>query len=134
MLRIPTFLAPSTIPGAGIGLFTRAPVGKGTILWQFDPGLDRELLELPDDPQLRRWVLVYGYVPHDDPKRWVLCMDDARFFNHSDTPNCTDTDDFTRAGRDLAAGEELTSDYRAFCREPFAGFEHAGEVIRAAAQ
>lgn len=123
MLRIPTFLAPSAIPGAGLGLFTRDPVRRGTIIWQFDHGFDQEVRALPEDPILRRFVLVYGYCPHDEPKRWVLCMDDARFFNHSDTPNCTDTDDFTRAGRDLEAGEELTSDYRAFCRDPFSGFD-----------
>lgn len=125
MLRIPTYLAPSTIPGAGLGLFTRDAVPRGTVIWQFDPAFDREIFELPEDPLLRRYVLVYGYVPHDEPRRWVLCVDDARFFNHSDTPNCADTDDYTRAGRDLAAGEELTSDYRAFCRDPFAGFEAA---------
>lgn len=126
MLRIPTFLASSNIPNAGLGLFTRDAVPAGTILWQFDAGFDQEIRVLPEDPILRRYVLIYGYIPHDEPKRWVLCLDDARFFNHSDTPNCADLDDYTRAARDLRAGEELTSDYRAFCRDPFAGFEAAG--------
>ncbi len=48
----------------------------------------------------------------------MLCGDDARFFNHSDTPNCFDFPDerggTTVAARDIDPGEELTSDYASF--------------------
>ena len=130
MLRIPTFLAPSTIPGAGLGLFTRRALVPGEIVWQFDPDLDREIHTLPQDALLRRFVEVYGYVPHDEPRRWVLCVDDARFFNHADDPNCSDLDEYTRARRPIDAGEELTCDYRAFCRDPFGAFAAAPEAPR----
>jgi len=38
--------------------------------------------------------------------------------NHADAPNCDDSGDtFTVARRDIAAGEELTCDYRSFDEE-----------------
>lgn len=122
MLRIPTYLATSAIPGAGHGVFCRDFVPAGTLIWRFDPGLDLELTELPEDPELRRFVEVYGYMPLDDPPRWVICLDNGRFINHSDHPNTVDTVTETRAAHDLAPGTELTSDYRTFCRDPFLGW------------
>jgi len=122
MLRIPTYLAASAIPGAGLGLFCRGPVPAGAVIWRFDPGLDLVLTALPEEPVLRRFVEVYGYVPLEGPPRWVVCLDDARFINHADAPNTLDIPDLTAAARDLAPGEEITSDYRAFCRDPFGGW------------
>ena len=119
MLRIPTFLAPSRIPRAGLGLFCREAVPAGTVIWRFDPGLDVVLGALPPDPLLRRFVEVYGYQPLEGPRRWVVCLDDARFINHADAPNTRDDADVTLAARRLAPGEEITSDYRSFCRAPF---------------
>jgi hypothetical protein len=119
MLRIPTRLAPSRIPGAGLGLFTRDAAPAGALIWRFDPGLDVVLRDLPADPLLRRFVEVYGYMPLDGAPRWVVCLDDARFINHSDAPNTEDTEEITTAARDLTPGEEITSDYRRFCRRPF---------------
>ena len=49
---------------------------------------------------------------------YVLCGDNGRYFNRSDTPSTvSDAISFgdDRAARDLAAGEELTSDYRTIC-------------------
>ena len=58
MLRIPTYLAPSQIPGAGLGLYCRDLVREGTLVWRLDPGLDVILHRLPDEPVLRRFVQV----------------------------------------------------------------------------
>jgi uncharacterized protein len=49
---------------------------------------------------------------------YVLRGDNWRYFNHSDNPTTISNpisfgDD--RAARDLAVGEELTSDYRTIC-------------------
>jgi hypothetical protein len=119
MLRISTYLAPSRIPGAGLGLFCKERVREGTLIWRFDPGLDVVLEALPDDPVLRRFVEVYGYVPLDGPRRWIVCLDDGRFINHADAPNTRDDAETTTALFDLAPGTEITSDYRSFCRDPF---------------
>jgi hypothetical protein len=128
MLRIPTYLATSRIPGAGLGLFCRDVVPAGTLIWRFDPGLDLVIAALPEEPVSRRFVEIYGYMPLEGAPRWLICMDDARFINHADAPNTLDTPDTTIALRALAAGEEITSDYRSFCRNPFDGW-----VMRAAA-
>ncbi|HYZ34435.1 MAG TPA: SET domain-containing protein [Crenalkalicoccus sp.] len=127
MLRIPTYLASSRIAGAGLGLFAKSFVRAGTVIWRFDPGLDRVLAELPEEALLRRFVEVYGYVPIEGERRWVICLDDARFINHSDTPNTVDTPDLTVAAEDIGAGVEITSDYRAFCRDPFNGWRAGAE-------
>ena len=55
---------------------------------------------------------------HEELGLYVLCGDNGRYFNHSDAPNTVSSgisfgDD--RALRDLAIGEELTSDYRTIC-------------------
>ncbi|HEX8637422.1 MAG TPA: SET domain-containing protein [Pyrinomonadaceae bacterium] len=58
---------------------------------------------------------------------YVLCGDDARFFNHSAAPNCLDIcdggeNDITTAARDINAGEELTCDYALFDMDLIDGF------------
>jgi uncharacterized protein len=115
MLVVATFLAPSPIHG--IGLFAAAPIVAGSPVWRLDEPFDHVVdevalarLEVVAQLQIQR----YAYV---DPLRRarVLCADDARFFNHSDDPNCRDDPasgaSVTLAVRDIAAGEELTWDY-----------------------
>ena len=122
MMRIPTRVAASQIPGAGNGLFTECFVPAGQMIWQFDPGLDLLLDELPEDPILRAFVERYGYEPLGEPGRWLVCVDNGRFINHSDEPNTRDTRDHTFAMIDLPPGSEITSDYHAFCERPFLGW------------
>jgi hypothetical protein len=118
MLLIETRIGPS--PVHGIGLFAAHTVARGTPVWRFTPPFDLELppssLDALTAAQRDR-MLHYGYL---DPRlgTFILCCDDARFVNHSATPNLEAdfTDDphgVDRAARDIAAGEELTADYRA---------------------
>lgn len=116
MLRIPVRLDLSSIHG--LGAFAVEPIAKGTEVWRFTPGLDLDLdpaalEELPEG--CRETLFHYGYI---DPRlgRYILAIDDARFFNHSDTPNLVV--DFSQdpygvdlAARDIEPGEELTIDY-----------------------
>jgi SET domain-containing protein len=117
MLLVKTCLAPSRIHG--IGLFASEPIPRGTVVWRRNPAVDVALSD-GDLARLaepcRAQVLRYAYL---DPtiRRWILCGDDARFFNHADRPNCRDTrevDGETVAARDIEAGEELTADYTTF--------------------
>lgn len=70
----------------------------------------------------------YAY-QNPDTMNYVLCADDARFFNHSNEANthCVvdpeDEDTANVASRDIQKGEELTVDYREFDTDPFYGFE-----------
>ncbi len=115
MFRVPTFLGPSPIHGFGV--FTAVPLPGGTLLWDFTPGVDQALREdelMAFPPSWREWFERYCYL--NDEGLYILCGDNARFMNHSPTPNCDDSGVLTVTLRDIAAGEELTCDYRSFDR------------------
>jgi SET domain-containing protein len=121
MLLVKTYLAPSRIHG--IGLFAGQPIAKGTVVWRLDLVIDVELTEADIEalaPPAREQIRKYTYMDLVRGK-YVLCGDDARFFNHSDAPNCHDYPDgdggTTVAARDIGEGEELTSDYSRFDAE-----------------
>src|SRR3546814_2472048 len=87
MLLFDTELRASEIHG--IGVFLLEPVKEGDVIWRFDSRIDRvysenELGELP--PRLRQILRVYSTI-HEESGLWVLCGDNGRPFNHSDTPN-----------------------------------------------
>lgn len=111
MMLVKTTIGPS--PLHGIGIFAAEFIAKDTIIWSFQPGFDLRLSRQQIEqlaPPAREQTLRYCYADGDDH---ILCGDDARFFNWSETPNCT-TDDlqrYTIAARDIAVGEELTEDY-----------------------
>src|SRR5947209_11395104 len=118
MMLVKTYLDRSPING--IGIFAAEFIPEGTVLWEFNPLVDVRLtdeeisqLSLPCQEQVRKYS--YKEIPTG---LYVLCNDDARFFNHSSTPNCLDTgvsgSDVTYARRDIYPGEELTCDYAAF--------------------
>ena len=119
MLLVPTRIGPSTIHGTGV--FAHAPIAKGTAVWRFAKGLDMEFNPdiLPTLPaHVQQFFSQYGYVDRN-LKRIILCFDDARFVNHSDSPNVAtdyaqDPYGLDVALRDIAAGEELTMDYGGF--------------------
>jgi hypothetical protein len=118
MLMVGTELRSSPIHG--IGVFLTEPVRAGQVIWRFDSRVDRvfsdyEMLDLPEHVQ--RFLRTYSTL-RADLKLWVLCGDNGRHFNHSDTPNTRSLgiafgDDV--AATDLVAGTELTSDYRTIC-------------------
>ena len=118
MLMVETELRASPIHG--IGVFLTQPVKAGDIVWRFDSRIDRvfaddELEEMPE--QLQRFLRTYSTL-HGELKLWVLCGDNGRHFNHSETPNTRSLgiafgDDV--AAVDMVAGTELTTDYRTIC-------------------
>jgi SET domain-containing protein len=118
MMMVDTELRPSAIHG--IGVFLTERVRKGQLIWRFDSRIDRvfsdaEIREMPET--LQHFLRTYSTL-HDELKLWVLCGDNGRHFNHSFTPNTRSLgiafgDDVAAA--DLAAGTELTSDYRTIC-------------------
>jgi len=118
MMLVDTELRTSGIHG--IGVFLLQPVRKGDVVWQYDSRVDRvyspeEIASLPD--HIRRFLDIYS-TWHEQVGLWVLCGDNGRHFNHSDTPNTiSDGIAFGRdiAAADLPAGTELTSDYRTIC-------------------
>jgi SET domain-containing protein len=118
MLLVKTYLDRSEIHG--IGLFAGERIPRGTVVWRRSPDID--ILLSPEQvaslhPAARAQIEKYTYLDRVLGSL-VLCGDDARFFNHSDSPNCRDFPDAqggtTVAARDIDAGEELTSDYASF--------------------
>ena len=116
MLLIPVRVDRSSIHG--LGIFAVHPISRGTSIWKFTPGFDLDLDPklLDEQPEhFRKVLLHYGYI---DPRlnRYILCCDDYRFANHSDTPNIradliADRYGIDVAARDIESGEELTNDY-----------------------
>jgi SET domain-containing protein len=116
MLLVKTKLGNSPI--AGIGLFADESITKGTKLWQYEPKLDLLLskaeVETLSEPAQEQFYK-YAYLDRER-NRYLLCGDDARFWNHSENPNCDETtdNDSTFAARDIEKGEELTIRYSDF--------------------
>ncbi|MBP7846391.1 MAG: SET domain-containing protein [Candidatus Pacebacteria bacterium] len=117
MLLVKTKLDKSEI--SGIGLFADEFIKEGTVVWEYNPKFDllyskEEIEHLP--VAFQEQLHKYSYLDKDYGK-YLLCGDDARFFNHSDDPNCLDSvsdEDVTIAARDIQKGEELTCNYRVF--------------------
>lgn len=123
MLLVRTRLGQSAIHG--LGVFASDPIPQGTRVWRMVPEFDRILpaafaLGVCDRTFVERYMTL-------SPRtgEFELCVDNARFLNHSDEPNLIYPDgalDQFDAGRDIAAGEELTLDYRIGDAVPFSGF------------
>ncbi|HCC22593.1 TPA: SET domain-containing protein-lysine N-methyltransferase [Candidatus Falkowbacteria bacterium] len=120
MLMVKTTIGPSNIDG--IGLFADQLITKGTPVWKFARGFDLQVgkleiekLAAPAQEQFKK----YSYL-NPATAKYILCFDDARFFNHSETPNCDDvvssaeSEGLTVANKDIQPGEELTCNYRIF--------------------
>jgi SET domain-containing protein len=134
MLLVRTRLGVSEIDG--IGLFADENIARGAIIWRFDPSIDQRFSEdmLPRlSLGAREQIEKYSY-REKHSGLYVLCGDDARFFNHSTEPNCIDiyedaanpddAHDVTLALRDIAKGEELTCDYSLFDQDLLDGKYH----------
>lgn len=116
MMVVPNYVGPSSIEG--VGVFAAEHITAGTAIWMLDERFDR--LFLPGDiaamDQLHRdYVERYGYPHMERPGITVVEFDHGKFMNHSESPNTDFTDpNVGWAIRDIAAGEEMTCDYREF--------------------
>lgn len=114
MFLVPVRLGLSPIHGFGV--FAAHSIPAGTRVWEFTEGVDYRLpsdvVERCPEPY-RSELLKYAY--RDSSGDYILCGDAARFMNHSDDPSCDDSGDlYTVARIEIAAGQELTCDYRTF--------------------
>ena len=119
MLLVKTYLDKSKIEG--LGLFATELIPKGTLVWKFVHGFDFTIDKehLNKFPEIAKsWVSRYGYYNKTEGG-YVICIDDARFFNHSENPNTDNTNDVgTIATRDIPKDEEITCNYSEFDFEP----------------
>lgn len=131
-----TEVKPSSI--AGMGLFAKNFIPKGTLWWSGNNGdvflISRDQfqtlecsVESPMIKQLKDSILNYSYYV-DIYDALVLCLDNARFVNHSFEPNSGPAIDpetlmvdplASMATRDIYPGEEIFEDYTAYDRCPW---------------
>lgn len=116
MYLVPVTLGPSPIQG--VGIFATAPIAAGVVVSAFVPGfdltLDPALLTDETLPQAARDFLEHHSYYHDG--RLWMPGDIDMYTNHSFTPN-TVFDPARHAFvalRAIAAGDEITNDYREF--------------------
>lgn len=119
MMQVKTYLGISKIPNAGMGLFAKEFIPKGTIVWTFDE-LDNVYTEeeFKSFTELyQEFLTTYCFMFCG---KYILCADNARFFNHSKEANCYSCDfnenqlGNTRAKNDIYPGDELTDNYLEF--------------------
>jgi SET domain-containing protein len=120
MLIVETYLAESS--GKGIGLFAKNIIPKGTIWWirneNFDKLINQEKLNSYDDLAIA-FITNYGFL--EPTQNWYLCIDNARFSNHSDVPNSINNLNTSgeiiscSAIKDIPADEEILCNYRETC-------------------
>ncbi len=119
MLMVKTKLQMSKIQG--LGVFADQFIPRGTVVWKLHPQFDIQfplsaLDELP--PYTRDRIMHFVYVDKRTGLA-ILCADDARFMNHSDTPNVRTVinengEEVDIAIMDIQPGEEITCDYHEF--------------------
>ena len=117
MLKVKTYIKESTIPNDGIGCFAGEDIKKGDLIWELNPFMDRiytdENLKVLSELE-REFVKIYAFKCNN---LYYLCIDNARFFNHSETDyNTFDPINVycTYANRDIQKDEEIISDYSTF--------------------
>lgn len=102
----------------GYGLFATKPIPKGTITFVQDP---LDIVIAPNDPQnqdnrLKGIIDRYSYEGPDGSR--IISWDFGKYMNHCCFSNTLTTGyGFEIAIRDIAAGEEVTDDYRIFTTE-----------------
>ena len=124
-------------PIQGNGLFAKRLIQKGTIWWVGQPGnvllinqdqyltLKNSICSLPIEG-FEKTILIYSYfiACYDS---LVFCLDNARFVNHSFTPNSGESPDrhplVSMALRDILPGEEITEDYTSYDQCPWISFK-----------
>jgi len=116
MMLVRTYVAPSRIHG--LGIFAAEPVAEAQPIWEYHPAIDRRLEReeaavLPEPA--RAFLETYAYMPSSLPGVLALDGDHARFMNHSEQPNTDFTQAVGVARSAIAAGTEITCDYREFC-------------------
>lgn len=100
----------------GKGLIARELIPEGTIVWILRPGFDVELTKQQFEelaPNSREQVARYVYTDVVSGN-YILCSDDAKYMNHSDTPNTRTEGHQTVATNQIEPGQEITCNYYEF--------------------
>ena len=121
MLLVETYIDFS--PGKGFGLFTKTDLSTGLMYWIRDEVFDKVLTQtqiyllkkIASD-----YFTKYGFL--EISGNWYLCGDNARFSNHSASPNTQNH--FNQFGllhsctiyNDIKSGDEILINYTEICQ------------------
>jgi uncharacterized protein len=100
----------------GIGLFADEFIPKNSLWWVEDTRFDKIISKAEyENANLlqKEFYDTYIFIKRDGTI--YLCVDNARFINHSNNPNTDNIGDDCFVTRDIHPGEELTCDYRTIC-------------------
>ena len=100
----------------GKGLVARERIRAGTVIWELQPGFDVVLTRAQFEelnPNARDQIGRYIYTDVLTGN-YILCSDDAKYMNHSDTPNTRTEGHQTISIADIRPGEEITCNYYEF--------------------
>jgi SET domain-containing protein len=107
-----TIVAPSQIGGRGV--FARQPIAAGIVI-EIAPVL---IVPLEQARSLMKTLLFHYFFRWSESSQDVaVCLGFGSLYNHSSSPNAAYVRDFTRcqiifrALRNIAAGEEIVTDY-----------------------
>lgn len=114
MLLVKNYLDKSPIHGMWV--FAWEDIPKWAIVWKYVKDFDaiipaNKLLYFPEIAQ--KWIEHYWYLENGN---YILCMDDAKFFNHSENNNVDDKwgSETTIANKDIMKWEEILCNYESY--------------------
>lgn len=115
MLSVDAYLKES--PGKGIGLFSSENLPTGTVVHYSENVFDRTFSgEFVRSQDFKGFFEKYSTYDSENDT-YYLCHDNARFINHSETPNLKYDAESKNlyAVKEISKDEELTCDYREIC-------------------
>lgn len=106
-------------PIHGLGIFAISPIKAGTVIWQYEPGLDRQVSEYSvnyGEKRVHEFIRNRGYINPLRPQLWVLPVDEAAFWNfprrgeaaNTELGGLSDGEYLILAAREIEANEEIT--------------------------
>lgn len=121
MLLVHTKLGVSKIEG--IGCFAAERIPKGSIVWKYNTEFDIEFgpEKVESFPEPAKEFLKQQAYLSKKTGNYILCPDNAHFFNHSDQPTVLsefdDSEGVGIAAKDIEPGEEITENYKMFDKD-----------------
>lgn len=108
--------------GKGLGLFAKVKIEKGSIYWIRNEIFDKVFIQEHVDSLNKLasdHIKIYGVL--EVSENWYLCSDNAKYTNHSKTPNTQNhfnkdgIVEYCTALNDIEVGEEILCDYTKSC-------------------
>ncbi len=115
MILIKHSVKPSSI--GGLGLFAAQKIEKDDIIWKNNTDSEWIITEMEKNKLSAYMQNVFEYHGYFDKiqLKWKLPLDNARYMNHSSTPNTyIDSEGNSRASFEIDIDQEMTCDYNLF--------------------